>query len=175
MNVLTPCFWFFSPGTKRAVTLTGQATVVVVAKRDADDKSTYDDCVIYRYGSFCTAIEVFGEITFNLCHVHRLETWDDCQWLLFLLVFVFRGHWESRDSPNGQCCGGNTWKGQKRFRYHCYLPGKVNDCHYNPKLCFLENHGIHLMHWMVFFLQSTKGGVQCDSGCRVHEANSHGL
>uniref|UniRef100_A0A3Q3X605 PKD domain-containing protein n=1 Tax=Mola mola TaxID=94237 RepID=A0A3Q3X605_MOLML len=48
--------------TKRAVTLTGQATVVVVAKRDADDKSTYDDCVIYRYGSFCTAIEVFEGI-----------------------------------------------------------------------------------------------------------------
>ncbi|KAI3356980.1 hypothetical protein L3Q82_003613 [Scortum barcoo] len=49
-------------GPKRAVTLTGQATVVVVAKRDADDKPSDDDCVIYRYGSFCTGIEVFEGI-----------------------------------------------------------------------------------------------------------------
>ncbi|KAM9350566.1 premelanosome protein b [Symphorus nematophorus] len=49
-------------GTKRTVTLTGQATVVVVAKRDADDKPSDDDCVIYRYGSFCTGIEVFEGI-----------------------------------------------------------------------------------------------------------------
>ncbi|KAA8591471.1 hypothetical protein FQN60_002414 [Etheostoma spectabile] len=48
--------------TKRPVTLTGQATVVVVAKRDADDKPSDDDCVIYRYGSFCTGIEVFEAI-----------------------------------------------------------------------------------------------------------------
>lgn len=47
------------------VTLTGQATVVVVAKREADDKPSDDDCVIYRYGSFCTGIEVFGELTFT--------------------------------------------------------------------------------------------------------------
>ncbi|XP_044206953.1 premelanosome protein b [Thunnus albacares] len=45
-------------GVKRTVTLTGQATVVVVAKREADDKPSDDDCVIYRYGSFCTGIEV---------------------------------------------------------------------------------------------------------------------
>uniref|UniRef100_A0A667YP18 Premelanosome protein b n=1 Tax=Myripristis murdjan TaxID=586833 RepID=A0A667YP18_9TELE len=43
---------------KGTVTLTGQATVVVFAKRDADDKPSDDDCVIYRYGSFCTGIEV---------------------------------------------------------------------------------------------------------------------
>ncbi|XP_078110189.1 premelanosome protein b [Sander vitreus] len=49
-------------GAKRPVTLTGQATVVVVAKRDADDKPSDDDCVIYRYGSFCTGIEVFEAI-----------------------------------------------------------------------------------------------------------------
>ncbi|GAA6216735.1 melanocyte protein PMEL-like [Lates japonicus] len=48
-------------GAKRTVTLTGQATVVVVAKRDAGDKPD-DDCVIYRYGSFCTGIEVFEGI-----------------------------------------------------------------------------------------------------------------
>lgn len=35
--------------------------MVVVAKRDADDKPPDDDCVIYRYGSFCTGIEVCGE------------------------------------------------------------------------------------------------------------------
>ncbi|XP_029911511.1 premelanosome protein b isoform X2 [Myripristis murdjan] len=45
-------------GAKGTVTLTGQATVVVFAKRDADDKPSDDDCVIYRYGSFCTGIEV---------------------------------------------------------------------------------------------------------------------
>ncbi|XP_010788790.1 melanocyte protein PMEL-like, partial [Notothenia coriiceps] len=45
---------------KRPVTLTGRATVVVLAKREADDKP--DDCVIYRYGSFCTGIEVFEAI-----------------------------------------------------------------------------------------------------------------
>ncbi|XP_030590117.1 premelanosome protein b [Archocentrus centrarchus] len=41
--------------SKRTVMLTGQAPVVVVAKRD---KSSNDDCVIYRYGSFCTGIEI---------------------------------------------------------------------------------------------------------------------
>ncbi|XP_076597182.1 premelanosome protein b [Chaetodon auriga] len=48
--------------TKRTLTLTGRATVVMVAKRDADDKPSDDDCVIYRYGSFCTGIEVFEGI-----------------------------------------------------------------------------------------------------------------
>ncbi|XP_008294341.1 premelanosome protein b [Stegastes partitus] len=47
---------------KRTVTLTGRATVIAVAKRDADDKPADDDCVIYRYGSFCTGIEVFEAI-----------------------------------------------------------------------------------------------------------------
>ncbi|KAF3860860.1 hypothetical protein F7725_001115 [Dissostichus mawsoni] len=46
--------------SSRPVTLTGRATVVVLAKREADDKP--DDCVIYRYGSFCTGIEVFEAI-----------------------------------------------------------------------------------------------------------------
>uniref|UniRef100_A0A8P4KND1 PKD domain-containing protein n=1 Tax=Dicentrarchus labrax TaxID=13489 RepID=A0A8P4KND1_DICLA len=49
-------------GGKRTVTLTGQATVEVVAKRAAGDKPSDDDCVIYRYGSFCTGIEVFEGI-----------------------------------------------------------------------------------------------------------------
>uniref|UniRef100_A0A3Q3BVC9 Premelanosome protein b n=1 Tax=Haplochromis burtoni TaxID=8153 RepID=A0A3Q3BVC9_HAPBU len=56
-----------NPGTtdtKRTVTLTGQAPVVVLVKRDADKKSSDDDCVIYRYGSFCTSIEIFGEFYF---------------------------------------------------------------------------------------------------------------
>ncbi|XP_036958986.1 premelanosome protein b [Acanthopagrus latus] len=47
---------------KQTVTLTGRAAVVVVAKRDANDKPSDDDCVIYRYGSFCTGIEVFEGI-----------------------------------------------------------------------------------------------------------------
>lgn len=35
----------------------------VLAKRDAGDKQSDDDnCSIYRYGSFCTGIEVFGEL-----------------------------------------------------------------------------------------------------------------
>uniref|UniRef100_A0A8P4G5V2 PKD domain-containing protein n=1 Tax=Dicentrarchus labrax TaxID=13489 RepID=A0A8P4G5V2_DICLA len=65
--------------TKRTVTLTGQATVEVVAKRAAGDKPSDDDCVIYRYGSFCTGIEVFGEFipssvsqtttSFSLCNL----------------------------------------------------------------------------------------------------------
>ncbi|XP_029974725.1 premelanosome protein b [Salarias fasciatus] len=45
---------------KQTVTLTGR--IAVVAKRDADDQPTGDDCVIYRYGSFCTGIEVFEGI-----------------------------------------------------------------------------------------------------------------
>ncbi|KAM7405273.1 hypothetical protein PAMP_012547 [Pampus punctatissimus] len=45
-------------GAKRTLTLTGRATVVTVAKRDTEDKPSDDDCVIYRYGSFCTGIEV---------------------------------------------------------------------------------------------------------------------
>ncbi|XP_067384043.1 melanocyte protein PMEL-like [Channa argus] len=47
---------------QQTVTLTGQATVAVVAKREADDKPSDDDCVIYRYGSFCTGIEVYEGI-----------------------------------------------------------------------------------------------------------------
>ncbi|KAM8754213.1 premelanosome protein b [Acanthopagrus schlegelii] len=47
---------------KQTVTLTGRAAVVVVAERDANDKPSDDDCVIYRYGSFCTGIEVFEGI-----------------------------------------------------------------------------------------------------------------
>ena len=51
---------FCTPGAGK--TLTGQATVAVVAKRAAGDKpSEDDDCVIYRYGSFCTGIQVIGE------------------------------------------------------------------------------------------------------------------
>uniref|UniRef100_A0A3B3ULH6 Premelanosome protein b n=1 Tax=Poecilia latipinna TaxID=48699 RepID=A0A3B3ULH6_9TELE len=51
------CLW--SDG-KRTVRLSGQVAAIVVAKREADDKPSDDDCVIYRYGSFCTGIEVFG-------------------------------------------------------------------------------------------------------------------
>ena len=40
----------------------GQAVVAVVAKRAAGDKPSEDnDCVIYRYGSFCTGIQVIGK------------------------------------------------------------------------------------------------------------------
>lgn len=57
--------FFFSQDAKRALMLTGRAAAFVVAKREANDKpSDDDDCVIYRYGSFCTGIEVFGE---SLC------------------------------------------------------------------------------------------------------------
>lgn len=121
---LIPCCWLLSPGAKRAVTLLGQATVVVVAKRAADDKPSNDDCVIYRYGSFCTGIEVFGELDFigaSRCKIKTLE-----MIVSEILVFVFRGHWKSRDCSNGQHCDGSTWHQQKCFGYHCYLPGKVN-------------------------------------------------
>ncbi|XP_007566939.1 premelanosome protein b [Poecilia formosa] len=47
---------------KRTVRLSGQVAAIVVAKREADDKPSDDDCVIYRYGSFCTGIEVFEGI-----------------------------------------------------------------------------------------------------------------
>ncbi|XP_028266259.1 premelanosome protein b [Parambassis ranga] len=47
---------------KKTVMLTGRAQVIVVAKRDANDKPSDDDCVIYRYGSFCTGIEIFEGI-----------------------------------------------------------------------------------------------------------------
>ncbi|XP_062314766.1 premelanosome protein b [Osmerus eperlanus] len=42
----------------RAATKTGPGPSVVVAKRDANDPPSDDDCVIYRYGSFCTGIDV---------------------------------------------------------------------------------------------------------------------
>ncbi|KAM6924365.1 premelanosome protein b [Xenentodon cancila] len=45
-------------GAKRRVTLMGRAAAGFVAKRDATD----ENCVIYRYGSFCTGIEVFEGI-----------------------------------------------------------------------------------------------------------------
>ncbi|XP_047216652.1 premelanosome protein b isoform X1 [Girardinichthys multiradiatus] len=47
---------------KRTVRLSGRAAAFLVAKRDAEDKPSDDDCVIYRYGSFCTGIEVFEGI-----------------------------------------------------------------------------------------------------------------
>lgn len=56
------CHCCFSSGAKPPLTLTGQATPAVVAKRDVGDKPSNEDCVIYRYGSFCTGIEVFGEL-----------------------------------------------------------------------------------------------------------------
>ncbi|KAJ3585876.1 hypothetical protein NHX12_012284 [Muraenolepis orangiensis] len=53
-----------SPVARVGKTLTGhQAIVAVVAKRDAGDEPSDDgDCVIYRYGSFCTAIQVMEGI-----------------------------------------------------------------------------------------------------------------
>ncbi|XP_040009254.1 premelanosome protein b isoform X2 [Xiphias gladius] len=66
VNRDTPADGDAGPGlaaaAKRTATLTGQATVAVVAEGDADDKPADDDCVIYRYGSFCTGIEVFEGI-----------------------------------------------------------------------------------------------------------------
>ncbi|CAL8255526.1 unnamed protein product [Arctogadus glacialis] len=51
------------PAGRAGKTLTGQAVVAVVAKRAAGDKpSEDDDCVIYRYGSFCTGIQVIEGI-----------------------------------------------------------------------------------------------------------------
>ncbi|XP_005801997.1 melanocyte protein PMEL-like [Xiphophorus maculatus] len=47
---------------KRTVRLSGRVAAIAVAKREAEDKPSDDDCVIYRYGSFCTAIEVFEGI-----------------------------------------------------------------------------------------------------------------
>lgn len=48
-------------GAKTAVTLTGKTAILVSAEKLRDDPPN-DDCVIYRYGSFCTGIEVFEGI-----------------------------------------------------------------------------------------------------------------
>uniref|UniRef100_A0A674NIA0 Premelanosome protein b n=1 Tax=Takifugu rubripes TaxID=31033 RepID=A0A674NIA0_TAKRU len=56
-SVVIPCF---SSGAKPP--LTGRATLPGVAKRDVGEKPSDEDCVIYRYGSFCTGIEVFEAI-----------------------------------------------------------------------------------------------------------------
>ncbi|XP_019721336.1 premelanosome protein b isoform X2 [Hippocampus comes] len=45
-------------GLKRPSLMTGRATVVLVTKRETMDKPTEDDCVTYRYGSFCAEIQV---------------------------------------------------------------------------------------------------------------------
>ncbi|XP_077368909.1 premelanosome protein b isoform X2 [Festucalex cinctus] len=45
-------------GLKRPLLMTGQTAVVLVAKRETKDKPTDDDCVTYRYGSFCADIQV---------------------------------------------------------------------------------------------------------------------
>ncbi|XP_061541683.1 premelanosome protein b isoform X2 [Phycodurus eques] len=49
-------------GLKRPMLLTGHAAVVLVAKRETKGKPTEDDCVIYRYGSFCADIQVVETI-----------------------------------------------------------------------------------------------------------------
>ncbi|XP_068194121.1 premelanosome protein b [Antennarius striatus] len=51
-----------SEAAKQPAALMGQATVVVLDKREVDDEPSDDDCVIYRYGSFCAGIEVFEGI-----------------------------------------------------------------------------------------------------------------
>ncbi|XP_033826073.2 premelanosome protein b [Periophthalmus magnuspinnatus] len=48
-------------GAKGGLTLTGKAAVLVSTEKLTDDPPN-DDCVIYRYGSFCTGIEVFEGI-----------------------------------------------------------------------------------------------------------------
>ncbi|KAM6976769.1 premelanosome protein b [Aplochiton taeniatus] len=54
-----------------AVILTGHATMVV-AKRDSGDKPSDDDCVIYRYGSYCTGIDVVEGIeSVNIVHMEN--------------------------------------------------------------------------------------------------------
>lgn len=50
----------FLSGEKRRISLTGNGPSVVIAKRDAGDDD--DSCVIYRYGSFCTGIDIFGQL-----------------------------------------------------------------------------------------------------------------
>lgn len=58
---MTPCVdCIFDAGLKRPSLMTGRATVVLVAKRETKDKPTEDDCVTYRYGSFCAEIQVVG-------------------------------------------------------------------------------------------------------------------
>ncbi|XP_010873510.2 premelanosome protein b [Esox lucius] len=53
-------------------TITGLAPVVIVAKREAGDKSKDDGCVIYRYGSFCTGIDVVEGIEgLKIVHVDK--------------------------------------------------------------------------------------------------------
>ena len=61
-NVILACLLFSD--AKRTMRLKGRTTAVVVAKRNANDKPSDDDCVIYRYGSFCTGIEILGGLLF---------------------------------------------------------------------------------------------------------------
>lgn len=65
----------------------GRARVV---KREAEEKpSDDDDCVIYRYGSFCTGIEVFGESLSSLeIFIQTSEVFLE----KLFYVFVFRGY-----------------------------------------------------------------------------------
>lgn len=51
----------------------GRAAAFAVAKREANPKpSDDDDCVIYRYGSFCTGIEVFGE-SLSIFYIFKIK------------------------------------------------------------------------------------------------------
>ncbi|XP_061758613.1 melanocyte protein PMEL-like isoform X1 [Nerophis ophidion] len=43
---------------KRPMIRAGQSAVVIISKREAEDKPTEGGCVIYRYGSFCADIQV---------------------------------------------------------------------------------------------------------------------
>lgn len=110
----------------------------------------------------------------------RPSKWKHLRWLSWWpsapLVFVFRGHWESRDRTNGQHHDGDIWYGQKCFGYHRYLPGKVNAPALSQtiqRFCFFVV--FFFCWWLVFFLQPSQRGVQCDSGRRVLKANSHGM
>ncbi|XP_010751709.3 premelanosome protein b [Larimichthys crocea] len=60
INHIMPAQTGLTTGGKR--TPTGRAAALVVAKRDANDKPSDDDCFIYRYGSYCAGIEVFEGI-----------------------------------------------------------------------------------------------------------------
>lgn len=94
---------------------------VAIIKRQAPN--TLSDCVIYRYGSFSTDIEIIGEILSLTC----IFIWCiiDLQWRI-MYVCILRGHWECSDRP-----GGRSWwfsanrDGAECCWFHCFLPGKV--------------------------------------------------
>lgn len=133
---------YCSAGAKRAVTLTGQATVIVVAKRDAGDNPSDEDCVIYRYGSFCTSIEVVGKLLLIISRCIKGHKFD--LWLYVLCPFLCDSFQRALKKWRSYKCTMLWWQHPKLTKMHWIspLPAREGECLSTVLLQIMQHHNI---------------------------------